>query len=56
MSMKYVLGGFHVVHDVKNGKTTRKSFSRIEEIIDLPDLIDVQKSFKEGSIVLHCKN
>jgi len=33
-----------VVHEVKNGKTTRKSFSRIAEVIDMPDLIEVQKS------------
>jgi len=33
-----------VVHEVKNGKTSRMSFSKIEEIIDMPDLIEVQKS------------
>ena len=33
-----------MVHEVKNGKTTRKSFSRIAEVIDMPDLIEVQKS------------
>jgi len=33
-----------VVHEVKNGKTTRKSFSKIAEVIDMPDLIEVQKS------------
>jgi len=38
------LGGIYVVHEVKNGKTTRKSFSRIAEVIDMPDLIEVQKS------------
>ena len=32
------------MHDVKNGKTTRKSFSKIEEIVSMPDLIEVQKS------------
>jgi len=38
------MGGFIVVHEVKNGKTSRMSFSKIEEIIDMPDLIEVQKS------------
>ena len=33
-----------MVHEVKNGKTTRKSFSRIAEVIDMPDLIEVQKA------------
>ena len=33
-----------MVHEVKNGKTTRKSFSKIAEVIDMPDLIEVQKS------------
>ena len=33
-----------MIHEVKNGKTTRKSFSKIEEVIDMPDLIEVQKS------------
>ncbi len=33
-----------MVHEVKNGKTSRMSFSKIEEIIDMPDLIEVQKS------------
>ena len=33
-----------MVHEVKNGKTVRKSFSKIAEAIDMPDLIEVQKS------------
>jgi len=33
-----------VIHEVRNGKTIRKSFSNIEEVIDMPDLIEVQKS------------
>ena len=33
-----------MVHKVKNGNTSRMSFSKIEEIIDMPDLIEVQKS------------
>ena len=33
-----------MIHEVKNGKTTRKSFSKIEEVISMPDLIEVQKS------------
>ena len=32
-----------MVHDVKLGKTTRKSYSKISEIQDLPNLIEVQK-------------
>ena len=31
------------VHEVKYGTTTRKSFARIEEVIDMPYLIEVQK-------------
>ena len=32
-----------MVHEVKNGKATRMSFSRIKEVIDIPDLIEIQK-------------
>ena len=32
-----------MVHDVKNGKRTRKSFSKIREVLEMPDLIEVQK-------------
>ncbi len=35
------------VHEVKNGKATRMSFSGIKEVIDLPDLIDIQKQSYE---------
>ena len=31
------------VKDVQHGKTTRKSFARIEEILEMPNLIEVQK-------------
>ncbi len=31
------------IHEVKNGKATRMSFSSIKEVIDMPDLIDIQK-------------
>ncbi len=31
------------IHEVKNGKATRMSFSSIKEVVDLPDLIDIQK-------------
>ncbi len=31
------------VKDVKHGKTTRKSFAKIEEILEMPNLIEVQK-------------
>ena len=33
-----------MVHEVKNGKTVRQDFSRIAEVIDMPDLIEVQKA------------
>ena len=33
-----------MVHEVKNGKAIRQSFSKIEEVLEMPDLIDVQKS------------
>ncbi len=32
-----------MVHEVKNGKAKRMSFSNIKEVIDMPDLIDIQK-------------
>ena len=31
------------VKDVQHGKTTRKSFARIEEILEMPNLIEVQE-------------
>lgn len=33
----------NVTHDVQLGKRTRKSFSKIEEVLTIPDLIEVQK-------------
>ncbi|MBQ9832770.1 MAG: DNA-directed RNA polymerase subunit beta [Clostridia bacterium] len=33
-----------MVHDVQVGKKQRKSFSRIDEVLDMPDLIEVQKN------------
>ena len=41
------------VKDVQHGKTTRKSFARIDEILEMPNLIEVQKDsyqwfLKEG--------
>ena len=36
--------GFNMmVKDVQHGKTTRKSFARIDEILEMPNLIEVQK-------------
>ena len=35
------------IHEVKNGKATRMSFSSIKEVIDMPDLIDIQKQSYE---------
>ena len=32
-----------MVHEVKNGKAIRHSFSKINEVLEMPDLIDVQK-------------
>ena len=36
-----------MVHEIKNGKATRMSFSNIKEVIDMPDLIDIQKQSYE---------
>ena len=36
-----------MVHEVKNGKAVRQSFSKIKEVIDIPDLIDIQKQSYE---------
>ncbi|MEG1524769.1 MAG: DNA-directed RNA polymerase subunit beta [Clostridia bacterium] len=33
-----------MMHDVKMGKRTRKSFSRIREVLNMPDLIEIQKN------------
>ena len=33
-----------MMHDVKMGQGMRKSFSRIQEVLDMPDLIEVQKN------------
>ena len=30
-----------MMHDVKMGKRTRKSFSHIQEVLEMPDLIDL---------------
>ncbi|MEG2274916.1 MAG: DNA-directed RNA polymerase subunit beta [Clostridia bacterium] len=32
-----------MVHEVRNGKAVRQSFSKIDEVLEMPDLIDVQK-------------
>ena len=36
------------VKDVKLGKAERKSFAKIEEVIDMPNLIEVQKNSYEN--------
>ena len=36
-----------MVHEVKNGKAKRMSFSKIKEVVDMPDLIDIQKQSYE---------
>ncbi len=33
-----------MVHEVQMGKRKRMSFSRIEEVLEMPDLIEVQKN------------
>ena len=33
-----------MMHDVKMGRGTRKSFSKIREVLDMPDLIEIQKN------------
>ena len=48
-----IRGELYMVHPVRYGKRVRMSYSRIEEILDLPDLIEVQKDsynwfIKEG--------
>ena len=35
------------IHEVKNGKASRMSFSSIKEVVDMPDLIDIQKNSYE---------
>ena len=40
---KGVMGSTMMVKDVQHGKTTRKSFARIDEILEMPNLIEVQK-------------
>ena len=37
-------GVYAMMHDVKMGRSTRKSFSRIREVLDMPDLIEIQKN------------
>ena len=32
-----------MVHEVKNGKRVRQSFSKITEVLGMPDLIEIQK-------------
>ena len=39
-----IRGEFYMVHPVTYGKSVRMSYSRINEVLDLPDLIEVQKS------------
>jgi len=36
-----------MVHPVTYGKRVRMSYSRIDEVLDLPDLIEAQKSSYE---------
>lgn len=36
-----------MVHEVRNGKAVRQSFSKIKEVVEMPDLIDIQKQSYE---------
>jgi DNA-directed RNA polymerase subunit beta len=40
-------GGIKMIHEVKNGKAKRMSFSKIKEVVEMPDLIDIQKQSYE---------
>ena len=33
-----------MMHDVKMGRRVRKSFSHVNEVLSMPDLIEVQKN------------
>ena len=46
MANEATINGVHV-HDVQLGRVTRKSFARIPEILDMPNLIEVQKKSYE---------
>ena len=37
------------VKDVKLGKNTRKSFAKINEVLEMPNLIEVQRTLISGS-------
>ena len=37
-------GVYVMTHDVQLGRSTRKSFSRIREVLNMPDLIEIQKN------------
>ena len=37
-----------MLHEIKTGKSTRMSFSKVKEVLEIPDLIAIQKdSFKQ---------
>ena len=46
MANEATINGVHV-HDVQLGRVTRKSFARIPEILDMPNLIEIQKKSYE---------
>ena len=46
MANEATINGVHV-HDVQYGRTTRKSFARIPEVLEMPNLIEVQKKSYE---------
>lgn len=48
MANEATINGVHV-HDVQYGRTTRKSFARIPEVLEMPNLIEVQKNPTNGS-------
>ena len=46
MANEATINGVHV-HDVQYGRTTRKSFARIPDVLEMPNLIEVQKKSYE---------
>ena len=43
-----------VVKDVMYGKTKRKSFARYQEILDMPNLLEVQKNSYQWFLDTDC--
>ncbi len=43
-----------MVHEVKIGKRDRMSFSKIAEVLDMPDLIEIQKNSYDSFLKFDC--